>query len=202
MNEPTVVTAPLLEPVSLADARTALAIDSAGSQDKLLSTYISAARRYFEWRTGRTVHQTTLEWTLASFPAESYIVLPRATPLISIDSFTYKDSDAAVTNVPAADYIADTDSIPGRVVLAYGASWPSFTAYPSNPVRIRYTAGLASSPVTDAAEDIQLPILLLAAAMYENPVGLLTSDRGAVSQLSVDYGIEHYLTKLQVEYVF
>lgn len=202
MNEPTVITAPLIEPVSMADARTACAIDPGGSQDKLLSTYIGAARRYFEWRTGRTVQQTTLEWTRSAFPACGYIVLPRATPLLTIDDFTTKDSAGTVTDVPAADYIADTDSIPGRVVLAYGASWPSFTAYPSNPVRIRYTAGLASSPVQEAAEDIQLPILLLAAAMYENPIGILTSDRGAVSQLVVEYGIEHYLSKLQVEYVF
>ena len=84
MNEPTVITAPLLEPVSMADARTACAIDAAGSQDKLLSTYISAARRYFEWRTGRTVHATTYEWTLSAFPAGGF-TLPRATPLLTID---------------------------------------------------------------------------------------------------------------------
>ena len=202
MNEPTVITAPLLEPVSLADARTALAIDLAGSQDKLLSTYIAAARRYFEWRTGRTVQQTTLEWTRDAFPAEGYIVLPRATPLISIDAFTYKDNAAAVTAVPAADYFADTDSTPGRVVLVYGASWPSFTAYPSNAVRIRYTAGLASSPVQEAAEDIQLPILLLTAHFYENPIAVLAVERGTPGQIVLAYALEHYLEKLQVEYVF
>lgn len=201
MNEPTVITAPLLEPVTMEDARKACAIDAGGSQDKLLETYRSAARRYFEWRTGRTVHATTYEWTLSAFPACSF-PLPRATPLLTIDAFTYKDSTGVVTDVPAADYIADTDSIPGRVVLAYGSSWPSFTAYPSNPIRIRYTAGLASSPVQEADSDIRLPILLLAAAMYENPIGILTSDRGAVSQLVVQYGIEHYLSKLQVEYAF
>ena len=119
-----------------------------------------------------------------------------------MDAFTTKDSAGVITDVPAADYHEDTDSIPGRVVLAYGASWPSFTAYPSNAVRIRYTAGLASSPLQEADADIQLPILLLAAAMYENPIGILTSDRGAVSQLVVQYGIEHYLSKLQVEYAF
>jgi uncharacterized phiE125 gp8 family phage protein len=201
MNEPTVITAPLIEPVSLADARTALAIDSAGSQDKLLSTYISAARRYFEWRTGRTVHQTTYEWTRTHFPAIGFR-LPRATPLISIDAFTYKDDTGAVTAVPAADYIADTDSTPGRVVLAYGKSWPSFTAYPSNPIRIRYTAGLASSPVQDAAEDIQLPILLLTAHFYENPIAVLAVERGTPGQIVLAYALEHYLEKLQVEYVF
>ena len=201
MYQPTIITAPLLEPVSLADARTACGIDSAGSQDKLIPTYISAARRYFEWRTRRTVHQTTYEWTLTAFPAES-CVLPRATPLISIDAFTYKDSAGVVTNVPAADYIADTDSTPGRVWLAYGMSWPSFTAYPSNPIRIRYTAGIASSPVQEADGEIQQAVLLLTAHWYENPIVLLTSERGMPGQVVLSYALEAMLSKLQVEYAF
>lgn len=201
MIEPTTITDPLLEPVSLAEARLQLAIDAAGSQDKNLAIFIEAARRYFESRTGRTVHQTSYELCLNAFPAES-CGLPRATPLISIDSVKYWDSTGAENTVPATDYIADTQSTPGRLVLGYGKTWPSFTAYPSNPVRIRYTAGIASSPVTEADSDIKLAVLLLTAHFYEHGIPVLTSERGTPGQVVLKYALESLLDKLTVEHVF
>jgi hypothetical protein len=69
-------------------------------------------------------------------------------------------------------------------------------------VRIRYTAGLASSPVQEADEDIQLPILLLVAHFYENPTAVFAVERGTPGQIVLTYALEHYLQKLQVEYVF
>lgn len=135
----------------------------------LLAIYIEAARGMFEKRTGRTIHDTTLEVMLDAWPAERFIVLPRATPLIAIVSAKTKDSAAAETTWLATEYIADTDAMPGRLVLGYNMSWPSFTTYPVSPIRIRYRAGIATaSPTPEAAGTIKTACLLLVGGMWEN----------------------------------
>jgi uncharacterized phiE125 gp8 family phage protein len=204
MITPTTITPPIKEPVSLAEAQAALHVASATDNNTLLTLYISAARRYYEWRTSRTVHQTTLEYALDYFPAmDQPIRLPRATPLITITSVIYTNSAGTPATMTATtDYIPDTDSLPGRVVLTYGKSWPSFTPYPMNAVRIRYVAGIATtSPVTEADADVKLPILLLVGGMWENREGFVVSD-GALSKVAIDYGIEAFIGKQMVEYGF
>ena len=44
--------------------------------------------------------------------------------------------------------------------------------------------------------------LLLTAHWYENPIVLLTSERGMPGQVVLSYALEAMLSKLQVEYVF
>lgn len=200
MISPKVITAPSIEPVSLDEVKEQLRLESTFTDnDTMLSTYISAARQYVEDRTGRTIYQATYEFVMDDWP-ESEVVLPRATPLISIDSVKYKDSDGTETTLDSSVYCADTDNLPGRMVLGYDQSWPSFTPYSVNPIRIRYTAGLANSPLVEAAANVKYPILLLVAAMYENPSAVVVGDRNVVSQISIQYGVEHYLASLQVEY--
>jgi hypothetical protein len=45
-------------------------------------------------------------------------------------------------------YIVDADSNVGRIVLPYGISWPSFTAYTVNPIVITIVTGYTSVPKT------------------------------------------------------
>lgn len=203
MLTPTVVTAPTKEPVSLAEVKGQLRLDMASTaEDTDLNRFIAAARWYYEWRTGRTIHQTTYDWVLSAFPGESYIALPRATPLVSITSLIYKDSTGASTTVANTEYIADTDSTPGRLVLGYNKSWPSFTPYPVSPVKVRYVAGIATaSPLVEADDDIKLPILLLIGGFYENRESIVLGPN-SMQQISIQYGVEHYLAKRQVDYEF
>ncbi len=201
MISPTVITAPVKEPVSVAEAKLQCRVDG-DTEDTLFAIYIAAARAYYERRTSRTIHQTTYEYTLDAFPDEGYIVLPRATPLISVTSVKYKDSDGSETTMSTSDYIVDTDSTPGRVVLAYGESWPSFTEYPANAVRIRYVAGIETkSPETEADSLVKIPILMLVAAMYENREAVVVADAASVSQLAVEYGVEAFISANLAEFV-
>lgn len=203
MIEPLVTIPPVREPVTLDEVMMSLRIAPPSAEDIMLETFIAAARRYFEWRTGRTVHQTGYDYILDYFPSGP-IDLPRATPLISISSVVYKDSAGVPHTVDAGDYIADRDSTPGRLVLGYGKEWPSFTPYPVSPVRISYLAGIAiTSPLvlTDADGDIKYVISLLVGGMYENRESIVL-EQGSISQIAVQYGVEHYLAKLQVGYAF
>lgn len=134
-----IITPIATEPITLAQVKAHLRLDlSDTSEDNQLTQWISAAREYGETYTRRAFATQTVEMTLDSFPYEEYIELSRA-PLQSVTSVIYKDYNAVETTF--TDYIVDIDNEPGKVILAYGKPWPSFTPYPANAVRIRYVCG-------------------------------------------------------------
>jgi len=205
MIEPRVVTAPVREPITTDEVAAIQRLGTLSDDDTVaLNIYIGAARRYGEGRTGRCINQNTFELALESFPAGE-IVLPRATPLITVVSITYRDSDGAYHTVDAADYVLDTTAEPGKIAPSYGESWPSFTAYPLAPIKVTYTAGAAeTSPATDVVVDarIKLALLLLVGHMWENREAVVVGSDASISQISIEYGIESLISSLQVEYVF
>lgn len=198
MLEPLVIIPPIKEPVSLTEAKEQCRVEiSETAHNTVLGIFIAAARNYVEWRAGITIHETTLEIIQGSWPSGDFIVLPRATPLIAIDSVWCKDEDAIELQWNPIKYIADVDSAIGRLVLEYGESWPSFTAYPVSPIRIRYRAGLATgSPDNEASDAAKYPVLLLVAGMFDNRESENISDRGALSKISADYGVEAFINRL------
>jgi uncharacterized phiE125 gp8 family phage protein len=207
MISPTIITDCVTEAVSLDELKGQCRLQLADtSQDAMLAIYQAAARQYVEGRTGRTIHEKTLEWVLQDWPIESYIILPRATPLIEVVSLKYKDSAGTDTTMPATDYIEDADDIPGRVVLAYGMmSWPNAVLYPASPIRIRYRAGIElTSPVSgvECPAELKIPILMLAGALFENREAVVVADQALVAQIAVDYGVEAFLAGNITQYVF
>lgn len=200
---PKVITEPVTEPVSIGELSSQLSFGDEDVDVNQLEICISASRGYYEWRTGRTIHQTTLEMVYSDFPDDDYIELPRATPLISVTTFSYKNSSGVTTTLAEnTDYLIDIDSIPGRVVLAYNASWPSFTAWPVSPIRIRYVAGLATSPAVSCTSDIKIPILMLAAHLYENREAVNLADVASISQVCIKYGLEEFMASKTAGYSF
>ncbi len=204
MYTPNIITEPITEAVSLTELKHQLGIDTSDTTfDSLLPIYQVAARLHFEGQAARTVHEAELEFVRDAFPGSDRIELPRATPLISITSVKYTDSDGDEETWPASNYIADTDQTPGALVRGYGKSWPSFTPYPASPIKIRYKAGIATaSPITEASEADKIPILMLAAALFENREAVVVSDSGSVGQIAVMCGAESFIALRQVEYAF
>jgi uncharacterized phiE125 gp8 family phage protein len=189
-----------VEAVSLAELRQHLRVDDQEETTKL-NALGKAARQYYEWRTGRTIHATTLEWVLSDWPSSNRIRLPRATPLVSISSFKYYDENGVETTWAASNYIADTWEEPGNLVLTYGNSWPSVTLYPVAPIRIRYVAGIAvNSPLVEADEDIKIPILMVAAALWENREAEVVGDLQAIQAIQ-PAAAEWFIERRIVEYV-
>ncbi len=196
MSKVITITAPTVFPVFLPDVKRQLRLTGT-AEDALLDLYVRAATEYYEARTWRAVYHQTLEYLLDAFPAGDTIKLPRATPLQSITSLKYKDSDGTETTWGASNYIADTDSTPGQLVLAYNIVWPSFTAYPVHPIRVRYVAGRKiSSPFQDAPASLKVPILMLVNGLYENRESVVLSDRNAVNQIAVEYGVEAFINQM------
>lgn len=162
-------------------------------EDSTLEGFIQACTDYFQWRTGRTIWQTTYEYTLPYFPDCGMICLPYGQPLIEVTSIKYRNSDGVETTWSSAEYVTDEH---GEIAPAYGTTWPSFTPYPLSAVRIRYKAGIAyASPQSEYPKDgIVKAICQLAGAMYENRESVVATDRATVAAFA-----ENPLTKYLIE---
>jgi len=204
MYKPTVITPPTLEPCIVQELKDHLRVVGT-SEDDYIEILGKAARQHVEWRTGRTLMQTMYEIVADRFPNSSApIILPNAAPLLSVTWVKYTDSAGTVMTMDAADYIVDTDALPGLIVPAYGETWPSFTPRPAGAVRIRYLAGLSASasPLVYPDEMLQHAIKLLVGAMYENREGEVIPDTPGIQAIALKYGIEAILAQYQVSYAF
>jgi len=177
----TLETAPAAEPVSTAEAKTHMRIASSyTSDDTYISSLITIAREHIENVTWRKLITQTWNYYLDSFPSGGYINIPFGS-LQSVSSVVYTDSDGDNTTWSSSEYIVDTGSIIGRVVLAYGYTWPNFTAYPSNPIKIQYVCGYGDTGAS-VPDSLLHAIKLLVADMYENREILIPNVQFANSQ--------------------
>ena len=157
------------------------------SEDTLISDLITAAREFCEERTRRALATQTIEAYLDRFPRSYEIELPKP-PLQSVASVTYKDSDGNTTTMTAdVDYIVDTESNIGRIVLPHAKLWPSFTAHPVNPIKIRYTAGYTALPKT-----IRQAMLLLIGHWNENREATKSNNYAVSTKL--EYAVDSLLS--------
>ncbi|MGB9826601.1 MAG: head-tail connector protein [Desulfofundulus sp.] len=133
------ITPPVAEPISLAEAKAHLRVDII-DDDNLITALITAAREYCEGFQNRAYITQTWQLWLDAWPEDSEIRIPRP-PLQAVNSIKYYSADNAEYVLPPSDYIVDKVGEPGRIVLAYGKSWPSITLRPANAVCVEFKAG-------------------------------------------------------------
>lgn len=167
---------PVLEPVSLADAKAHARVDIT-DDDALIESLIVRARSFCEEQTRRSFITSTWRMSLDRFPCgplERFqgpaveardILLPRP-PLIAVTSIAYLDTNGAAQTVASTDYIVSNDDEPARLALAYGKDWPD-TLPQLNAVTITYTAGYGATRA-DVPEQIKHAMLMLVSHWYEN----------------------------------
>ncbi|MCH8240719.1 MAG: phage head-tail connector protein [Proteobacteria bacterium] len=120
----TVTTPPVTEPVSLADARAHLRVDTK-ADDALVSAAITAARAYAEDFTHRKLITQTVEIRADGFPAA--FRLPVA-PVITITSIKYIDTTGTLITLAADQYKLVQSTTPPLIVPAYSVTWPTTRA--------------------------------------------------------------------------
>jgi hypothetical protein len=177
-----ITTAPVAEPVALADVKAHLVID--GSQDDaLLTSLITVAREACEDVTGRFIAPCSVRYTLDWWPQTAsewwdgvrempisatreratFVELPRP-PLISVSAVTaYSDADVP-TVWDTANYFVDTSdpNQPGRLCLRTGHVWP-VALRNRNAVTIDATVGYATVPAS-----LCRAIMMMVADLYSN----------------------------------
>jgi uncharacterized phiE125 gp8 family phage protein len=196
MNGVEVVTAPLLPAVSLAEAKSHLAVD-ASDNDTLIELLVAAATDYAESFMGRALVERTLDYFIDAFPDGGRVIRPPMPPLIDVVGLFYIDSAGDEQEFTAFE--VDTASEPARLYLAPSNSWPT-PRVSANAVRVRYRAGHStvsgSPPVLDGTipPDIKAAILLTAGTLFE-----FRETVTEVSATQVPWSAEQLLRRHRVE---
>jgi len=165
----------VLQPISLAEAKAHMRIDPAledTEMDVMIDALIKAAREYCESYQNRSYITQTWQLVLDCWPSVDYIDLARP-PLVSA-GITYIDSAGFSHTMPIADYIVDTTSYTGRIVLGYGEVWPTETLRPGAAITIEYIAGYGATGST-IPFTARAAMLLLVSHWYENREALGTA---------------------------
>ena len=185
-----VVTAPTIEPVSLAEAKLQCRIDDDLTfDDALITSLIAAAREYCENETNRAFINTTYDLKMDAFSSGGEIVLPRA-PASSVTSITYLDGDGASQTWSSTEYSVDINTEPGRVTLAYGYSWPTTRAI-ENAVAVRYVAGYGAA-ASSVPDSIKAAMKLIIEHLYRNRSATVIGSISSTLPLSVESLLNRY----------
>lgn len=156
------ITPPSSEPVTLEEARAHLRLDDT-TEDVYVEGLLRGARQHVEEVCWRGLVTQTWELVLDAFPDEDEVELPKGN-LASITSVTYVDANGASQVLATTEYVADAVSVPGKLRLAYGKSWPS-TRGQWDAVRVRYVVGWS---VAQVPQPIKQALLLLVSQMFEH----------------------------------
>lgn len=184
-----VYTAPTIEPVTLTEAKNHCRIDG-NADDTMLSSLITAARKYCETTVCRRAFiEQTLVLRCDTIPEEFRMPRP---PLVSVTSIKYYDGSGVQQTLSASTYTVDKYSRVGKIVQAYGASWPVCRGH-TNDVEVTYKAGYGATAAT-VPEMIRQAILMLVEHWYKHrgPVvtGTIVADLPkTVDALLADYRI-------------
>ena len=172
---------PVVEPVSVADAKAHCRIDT-NTDDSYIAALISAAREYCETYMDETLIDSQYVMRLDAFPA--VIELPRPpmsqTPARTAVSITYVTGEAGGTaTLSTTDYRIDRDSKPGTLRTLYAGSWPSHLLdYGSVTVTWWGGRGEDGSKVSPR---VKAAILMLVGQWYERR---MAADAASMSEIS------------------
>lgn len=188
------VTPPASEPLTLAEAKAHLRLDTA-LDDDYVTSLIAGARHYVEQVSWRGVLPQTWELVLPGFLGADrfelgdssrrnfslpvgyewssvdrgyrfldYLELPRG-ETSSLTSVKYIDPDGVQQTLDPSVTSLDNITMPARLRLAYGQSWP-MTRDQWDAVRIQYVVGWASASAVPMP--VKQAMLLIISQLYEN----------------------------------
>lgn len=166
---PILVTPPAGYPVSLAEVRAQLGIETT-EHDAQLTGLIAAATEMAEIWTNRSFITRTYMAVMDAWPCNRFgqrmrgVELPRA-PLLGVSQVrTFSEADVP-TVWDADEYFVDTGSVVGRLVLRSGFSWPAADRG-VNGIEITWSAGYGPNP-GDVPEVLRLGVMMILAWLWE-----------------------------------
>lgn len=181
MANPTLTTAPTVEPVTLDEARMHLRVTRT-VENSQIERQITLARQYVESVVHQQMNTATYTLYLDEFPT---IIYPPMPPLQSVTHLKYYNTGNTLTTLTEnTDFTVDTKNEPGRIEPEYGKSWPS-TRDRFNAVELKYVAGYGDA-ASDVPERYVQAILLLVANWHENREPVIVGAIGSEVAKSVN----------------
>lgn len=195
-NAARLITAPTLEPITLAFAKQHLVVQHT-LHDDLITLYIAAARREAEKLSGEKFLTQTWEFDFSRFPHSRAPLEIPIRPIQSLSSILYLDtvgdsqSYGTLSGSPLTpeEYSLQRDDNNSRIVLKINEEWPQ-TAPVENAVTIQVVAG-AGDAASDVSELMKAGMLLLIGHFYENRETVVVADSGVA--LEIPMGIRDLL---------
>jgi uncharacterized phiE125 gp8 family phage protein len=136
------LTEPVVEPVSVAEAKNHLRIDSDFTDDDLyIQSLITAARHYVENHVDRTLLRTQLQMKLDYFPVWD-LPLPRPPVMSDPVVVQYVSSDSSL--VTFTNFRTDRDATPAVIRPQWNGTWPTVRGA-ENDVVISWWAGYGTT---------------------------------------------------------
>ena len=182
---------PVVEPVSLADAKTHLRVDTESDDDHILAL-ISAAREWCENYTQRTFIHTQWTMTFDTFPWE--IELPR--PPVAVASgntattITYAMETGGTATLATSQYRVDRTAEPGVIRTVYAGTWPSHLL-DRNSISVTWWGGYGEDG-GKVPKVVRSAILMLVAYWYERR---LAADQ--IASNAVPFGVSSMLDSIK-----
>ena len=187
-------TPPAVEPVTLAEAKAHLRVDTA-DDDTYISGLITAAREWVEVYLDRTLIHTQWVMRFDSFPdnGTESIELPRP-PMVAAGTATAVTVTMTLATGSTAEfstsaYRVDRYATPGEIQTVYAGTWPADRRDDDNAASATWWAGYGASG-TSVPATVRHAILMLAAHWYESRQAAVAT--GAVPQ-DVPYGVKSLL---------
>lgn len=181
------ITPPAEEPVTAAELRSHMKLDSAQLSDADANTYITMARNFIERVEGLAIIAQTWEYTLDRWPQVSdnwwsgvrdgattdvfssagrHIFLP-VYPLTGVNSITTYDTAGTPTSVVVATvFEVDTAAKPGKITLKDGQVWPTATRE-NEAIVINYSSSYAAD-ASGVDELLKQAVKLFATVLWTN----------------------------------
>jgi len=183
----TTTTKPLVEPVSLSEAKTHCRVDTS-TDDAYITSLITAARQWVEEYVDRALIAQQLTLRLDRFPYEFELPRPpmATSGTLTSTTITYTLETQATATLDTATYRVDRNDTPGRIRTVYAGTWPGHLA-DQNAVTVTWWAGYGPA-ATDVPQAIRHAILMLVGHLYERR---LASDN--VGGAEVPFGVKALL---------
>jgi len=178
----TLTTPPSDEPVTLAEAKAYLKIDTT-DEDALITRLISTARFRTEWHTSRALVTQGWIYHLDTWPCRAVLDIPFQ-PLQSVSAVTVTARDGTTTTLSSALYTVDTAG--GRLAFGPLVAPPTDLA-PIDAVAIAFTAGYGDASAVPAP--LKVAVLAFIAFLYEYRGDAPADPPPAVAALLAPYRI-------------
>lgn len=184
-----VVTAPVAEPLSVAEFKLAARVTNTAEDTLISDIIIPAARRRYETDTRRQVVTATYDYFLDDFTTAkkgdgSCIEIPKP-PLASITSVKYFDTDGVEQTFDSSKYLVSSGKVPGVIAPVSGEQWPETqSTRPLERVTIRFVAGVDVSAVDPVDKQA---MSLLALHWFENREAVVVDQRIATDEVPLGY---------------
>jgi uncharacterized phiE125 gp8 family phage protein len=177
------LTPPAAEPLTVAEAKNHLRIDSDITQDDaLIGILISAARKYGEMVTGRSWITQQWRMVLDGFYSNDYGIIELDRGIVqSVDSITYLDTSSVSRAMDLSVLAKDFTSMPARISPVFGTVWP-ISLPQIGAVQINYTAGYGAAS-SFVPEGIRQWMLVRLTTLYEHREEVEIVARGKIEPM-------------------